>query len=293
MAAQRLDLTGVQRESAFPMKWFILFLFLAGAGGVGWWYWQKEQPIKDGPPVVLANPATVAAPAPVEDPARTELDVIWKQVEAGDNAAAATALTQFSITYAAHPLVWEAKDLLGKLNSKAMFGSGEYPGKRIYSVVSGDTLSKIATKEKTTVDFLLLGNQMDGTLIHIGQPLNVSPTDFQIELDVTNQSVFLHRGDQFFRYYIVQEASTQPAPGETTVTRKMAWTDGKQIAPGAPGYLEAVRWVVLGNGVTLHNAPKDKTADTPPGATYRLSDEAMRELCALLVNGSPVKITAP
>jgi N-acetylmuramoyl-L-alanine amidase len=47
-----------------------------------------------------------------------------------------------------------------------------------YTVISGDTLSEIAVKEKTTVESLkALNPQIQGDVIHVGDKLNVPPID--------------------------------------------------------------------------------------------------------------------
>jgi len=294
---------------------FLLILVILGALGYGGWYWWQQRAEKLQTAQAESNAEPTPTPEPKIDPARTELDAIWEQYNAGEIAEARQALREYEKKYRIHRLIWEAQDLLGKINSKLLFGPGEYEGESAYTVSSGDTLSKISAGQDTTVDFLLLANNLDSTLIRIGQRLQVMPATFSLRIDVPNQVVFLENDGKFFRYYPFEEknlpgAATGTETGE--VLRKMAWREGEQVPPGTEGYLDSMRWVMISvDSITLYNeaeeaasaeasptpesSAEEEQEDTqgptkPTGQTIKLTSEAMQEICALVSTGNRVTV---
>jgi len=293
------------------IRLLLILAILGGLGYGGYYFWQQRQKAQAAQAEAEASPTPT--PEPKVDPAREALDAIWATYNEGDVAAAREALKAYTAEYPYHTLIWEAQDLLGKINSNLLFGPGTYEGEKTYVVESGDTLSRISAREDTTVDFLLVANQLDSPLIRIGQELQVIPATFTVRVDLPNRCVFLARNEEFFRYYPFVDQSLRDSGAAETETgkvlRKMAWRDGKQVPPGTEGYLDSARWLVTSvDGITLYNTveptamaenatepeasstPDPAAIQTPTGQRIQLTQEAMKELCALVSSGNEVSV---
>ncbi len=251
------------------------------------------------------------APTPTPPPEPDSDTVLWEKVTAvvaeGDRSASRAALLTFIRENPAHPEVWTAKQTLGQIHSEMLFGSDAFPGKTQYTVVQGDTLSRISAREKTTIEFLMVANQLQNPNIGIGQQLSVIPSDFSVTIDMPNRCVMLNHGEEFFRFYPIIKSSGIPAgdtPVEGEVTRKMTWAGTTQVPPGSQKHLDAARWIgTSAAGITVygpHRAPAIDASTSPeetpaavpqnppPGPHVEVSQQAALEISALAGSGSPV-----
>src|SRR5207247_5939871 len=113
------------------------------------------------------------------------------------------ALIAFIEKYPAGLHVEEAKDLLGEINVDILLSRYPSPEKTEYVVVSGDVLAKIARKLKTTPELIMRMNNMSGTMLHIGEHLLISHTDFSLMIKPkTNVFVVMQHGDFYTTYHV-------------------------------------------------------------------------------------------
>ncbi len=81
----------------------------------------------------------------------------------------------------------------------------------IYTVVSGDTLSGIANKYKTTVEKLKVYNKLSTTTIRVGQEIKIPPADYEIPKAETTSTT-------------VEEDEQIPTESDTTATEQTSNT---------------------------------------------------------------------
>jgi len=101
-----------------------------------------------------------------------------------------------------------------------------------YVVKSGDVLAKIARKLKTTPELIMRMNNMNGTMLRIGERLLISNPDFSMVIQ-PKANWLCSSSWRFFKQYHVREAKLPPKQPSTItakVAETMAWKDGKRVA---------------------------------------------------------------
>ena len=93
------------------------------------------------------------------------------------------ALAAFIQKYPTGQHIEEAKDLLGEVNIDIFLSRTPSPEKEEYVVKPGDVLQKIAHKMKTTPELIMRMNNLNGTMLHIGEHLLISHPDFSIVIE--------------------------------------------------------------------------------------------------------------
>src|SRR5256886_14747848 len=156
--------------------------------------------------------------------------------------------------------VEEAKDLLGEVNVDILLSRYPSPEKTEYVVKSGDVLAKISRKLKTTPELIMRMNNMNGTMLHIGEHLLISHPDFSIVIQRKANLVVLLNHGAFFKQYHVREAKLppkQPAKITAKVAETMAWKGGKRVGIGSKEDLGStpVGRLAGAAGYTLYSVP--------------------------------------
>ncbi|MCE9519436.1 MAG: LysM peptidoglycan-binding domain-containing protein [Verrucomicrobia bacterium] len=114
----------------------------------------------------------------------------------------------------------EAKRIIGEMNLDALFSPNQNSTRKDYIVQPGDSLGRIASKNATTVECLLLANSMMSSALQPGDHLFVFPLDFEILVSVNAKTLALLRHGRFFKEYQAIEvrlpggfkAGVAPAP---------------------------------------------------------------------------------
>jgi LysM repeat protein len=178
----------------------------------------------------------------------------------------------------------EAKRIIGEMNLDALFSPSQNSTRKDYIVQPGDSLGRIASKNATTVECLLLANSMMSSALQPGDHLFVFPLEFEIQVSVRAKTLALLRHGRFFKEYQAVEVrlpggfkaatasvppksgesapppvTTAPAtkgskkqqpapppapPGELTLNDKAAWVDGKRVAPTNSHFISADKWLM-------------------------------------------------
>lgn len=200
----------------------------------------------------------------------------------------------------------ESKRIIGEINMDSLLSRTLSPGKKEYIVQRGDSLNLIASRNKTSLDFIQRANGMFTNTIHPGEKLVVFPlTDFSLVVDTENQLLTLKRKGRFFKEYPVSQISYPPgmrAPFKTKVTNKTAWDGKKKLRSTDFGYSHANRWITLQRSgfMLLPNGVKGQ----PPAGTIDpvkaleedyvygvfLLAEDIHEISAVVTTSTPVSI---
>jgi LysM repeat protein len=278
------------------MKWlFVLFLAVIIFGGAAWFGYNlfvKQE-------IELKKEQRGEIPtAPTPDISLPEFQAAAKLRQENKLPEARAALTTFIQKYPNGLHVEEAKDLLGGVNVDLLLSRIPAPGKEEYIVRPGDVLAKIAHKTKSTPELIMRMNNLNSTMLRIGERLLISHPEFSLVIQRKVQLVVLLDKGAFFKQYHIQEVKLppkQPARLTAKVAEIMAWNGGKRVGLGTKEYANSVRWIrISAPGYILYSVPDGghPNLDQPAPATgLGLSASDANELSSLVNTHTPVTVT--
>ena len=287
----------------------ILILLLAAAIFGGGTYAAWKLYIKPHQDLQMERASGPASPPP--DPTLPEYE---KRIAAQDSQSlidARNSWTDFIERFPESSKINEAKDILGKLNTAIFLSPIQTPEKEVYIVKSGDVITRVAQRLKTSPELLMRSNNMQGSMLRIGQKLLVSPNDFSMFISRRAQKVTLLNKGKFFKQYSIlkmpghsaaagpakKNAAPTPRPPKIQgkVTDRIAWYNGTRVNFTDKEFGSADHWVIVSPpGHSLYSerpaVPNGPPAQKPTGGGYVLAAEDLRELAALLKKNDPVTI---
>lgn len=278
------------------MKWlFVLFLAVIIFGGAAWFgynlFFKQEIELKKEQRGEIPT-------APTPDIGLPEFQAAAKLRQENKLPEARAALTAFIQKYPNGLHLEEAKDLLGEVNVDILLSRTPSPDKQEYIVRPGDVLAKIAHKTKSTPELIMRMNNLNSTMLRIGEKLLISHPEFSLVVQRNAKLVVLLDKGAFFKQYHVQEVKLppkQPSKLNTKVGEVMAWRGGKRVGLGTKEYVGSIRWVRLGApGYILYSVADaaHPHVDQPPPATgLALAASDVEELSSLVNSRTPVTIT--
>jgi LysM repeat protein len=278
------------------MKWlFVLVLAAVIFGGAAWFGYNLL--LKPQIEVQREQRGEVT-PQPTPDVSLPEFQAAAKLRQEGKLTEARAALIAFIQRYPGGLHVEEAKQLLGQVNVEILLSRIPSPEKEEYIVKRGDVLAKVAHKLKSTPELIMRMNNMNGTMLRIGEHLLISHPDFSILIERKNKLLVLLNHRQFFKQYHIQEeklAARQPEKISTKVAETMAWRNGKRVGYASKEYVGSTRWIRLTNpAYMLYSVPDPAhpNIDVPaPASGLGLAASDVEELSGLVDNRTLVTIT--
>ncbi len=277
------------------MKWlFAFFLAVAIFGTAAYFSYNLAKPAI----AVRQEQSGEVSAAPTPDVSLAEFQAAAKLRQDGKLVEAREALTAFIKKYPNGAHVDEAKDGLGAVNIDILFSPIPSPEKQEYTVKKGDVINRVAQKMKSTPELIMRTNNMNGTMLHIGEKLQISHPDFEILIQRKLKLLVLVNYKEFFKQYRLREeklSPKQPARITTKVAEIMAWKGGKRVGFGTREYATSTRWIRLSApGYYLYSLP-DAThpgQDQPPPPTgLGMNAGDLEELSSLVNSRTPVTIT--
>ncbi len=277
------------------MKWLlVLLLAVVIFGGAALFSYK----IFIRPEIVMrAERNAVAIPVPTPDISLPEFKAAEKLKNEGKLTEARAALTAFIQKYPSGLHVGEAQDLLGDVNINILLSDYPAPEKEEYTVRSGDVLTRVAGKFKSTPELIMRTNNLSGTMLRIGQKLRISHPEFSILIRRDAKLLYLLDRDHFFkRYHLLDEKMPAKTSAKTTtrVAEIMAWKNGKRVGLASPQFLNSTRWIRLAAaGYVIYSEPDDahQILDIPPpGVGLGMAASDVEELSSLVNPKTPVTI---
>lgn len=253
--------------------------------------------------IPTVSEAAVAAPASVATDSQTrELINLGNQYYAkGDLRLARTSYTQ------ALDGVLSAKDendllkVLGAINVRLFTSNASDGDLKLYTVVKGDSLSKIARDHKTTWQFLRRINGLDSNLIRIGQSLKVPKSQVALVVRRGKFVADLMVGGDFVKRYTVGTGKNTGTPlGEFTVLNRIEKPMDKDVPFGDPRHRLGTHWLGLQGangyeGYGIHGCRPEQYKELGTECSegcVRMTNEDAEEIHDLLPVGAKVIVKA-
>lgn len=270
----------------------ILFLVAAIFGGAAYYAYNLYlKPQK----IVKTKSSMAARSAPTPNRAAADFEALNATLKDKPRLEAISILHKFLTDNPSSTKAADARKLLGDLNIEEFFSRNPGPNKTEYIVVPGDSLARIASKNKVSFDLIIRANNIDRLLIHPGDRFMIPTGNFSLEISGQNKVVTLKDNGVFFKDYPLIFASL-PSNLNTegiAVMEKIAWHDGKRVAFGDKNYVGSSRWISLtSNGLTIYSVIEDGSPldIETPGSGAQLSPGDLEEIFALVNRGTPVTI---
>ena len=224
------------------MKWlFVLLLAVIVFGGAAFFSYnlfvKPERTIR-------AEKSGEIPVEPVPDISLPEFQAAAKLRQEGKLAETREALNLVLQKYPNGLHLEEAKDLLGDVNMEILLSEYRSPEKQPYIVRRGDVLARIAAKLKTTPELILRTNNLNNTMLRVGQLLLISRPDFSLFIQRKPQTIVLLNHGMFFKRYHIKTmklSPKQPPRISTHVAETMAWRNGKRVGFGSKEYIGSIR----------------------------------------------------
>jgi lipoprotein-anchoring transpeptidase ErfK/SrfK len=188
--------------------------------------------------------------------------------------------------------------LLGELNAQVVFSPVPAPEKVDHTIVTGDTLGKLAKKYGTTMELIKRGNGLSRDMIRLGDRLRIYQGRFAIDVSKSANSLTLTDNGKFFKRYRVGTGQYSKTPvGEFKVTMRIAqppWyrADGSTVPFGHPDNILGTHWLGLDvRSYGIHGTWETNSIGKQSSAgCIRLLNDDVGELYTLLPEGTPITI---
>lgn len=260
-------------------------LILGGSAYVSYELFWKPKVLDEQDRITKESRLVAEAPPDLSLPVFEKAMALLK---AGKSSEAQLAFQDFLRVFPKSTKTAEVRRELGTLNLATVFTPGGSADTVSYTVKSGDSLVRVASKFKTHADLIYRASGLDSINLQIGQKLTVPKLEPGIEIDRTAGTVTLLNQGAFFKDYAVLSTKVPTGVRSTKVVDKVALKDSKRVAFGSRDYAESERWLMLGGGVMIRGYVA-KAGETPPTGIL-LSPSDMDELFVLVSRGVPVTI---
>ena len=264
--------------------------------------------------------AIAATPTPTPDPGAHELQRLKSLRASGDNVGARDGLKTWIDSHPQSPLMKEARMELGRANLILLFQSSGNPEVITYTVVKGDSLAKIASKQKSNAELIQKANNLSSINLQIGQQLVIPSLKTSLELDRKAKSLTLLDNGIVVKEYPLLSSPSAPmkdVPALTTkILDKLANAGNKRVAFGDKAYAQSERIILLAGNFSIvgveisgpvpaptqvtpppaqtsqspNNSPSPTTSPLPLPPGYILSKEDLLEIFPLVSRNTPVII---
>jgi hypothetical protein len=196
--------------------------------------------------------------------------------------------------YPAAEAASEARRILGEMNVDRLLDPDWMEGKRVVTVKSGDTFTRIIRHNKTTMDSLIHLSKLmraDHRSLHPGDKLTVMPLDMRLVINIRRKTLTVWRQGEFIKEYPLQKISySRRGASRHLEVGSIMGQVGEKMYPSHMESYRLARKVIFLSDKSL--AIRALSADNSDGMQlgFFLSDADMEELPLLLRPGNDVEI---
>lgn len=233
----------------------LAFLIFGSAGYFGYELFIKPSRIEK-----MEKAAKAAAPAPsaTPDPGKPAFDSLKARQSSGITPALRDEWVSWTLTYTNSPLLPEARRQLGSANMTLLFQPGSDPAILTYTVVKGDSLAKIASRQHSSAELIQRANQLPSINLQIGQQLLIPTLKISLEIDRAGKTLSLLNNGAYLKEYPLLSCPSAPAKAAAITTRvldKSALSGTKRIAFGDKAYSAAEKSILLAQAPAIVSTP--------------------------------------
>jgi LysM repeat protein len=297
----------------------ILGLMIFGSGGYfGYILFIKPARAERKEKIAAASAPTATA---TPDPAIPEFQRLKKLQSSEITPSLRDSWASWIAAHPKSPLLPEGRRQLGAVNMALLFQPNDNPSLITYTVVKGDSLAKIASKQHSNAELIQKANQLPGINLQIGQQLIIPQLKLSLELDRAAKTLTLLNNGTYLREYVLLSAPPAPATPVTINTKvldKSAMAGSKRLAFGDKAYATSEKSILVAQSPAIVAAPQppptapvqpppaaadqgQTNASATPVATplptpmpmppgYVVSSTDLQEIFALVSRNSPVII---
>jgi LysM repeat protein len=305
------------RAQQFTILIAVVALGILGAAIIGVAYFF-EQVVKPETMALQTIKQQQQAPDSIPDPGAKEYEVAIGLLKEGEVVTARDRFAYVMRYYPESAKFAEAKRVLGEINLDLLLSDVPAPGKIKYVVKSGDAgLAAIASRHKTTVDYIVRANGLSGNVIHPGDEYWLAPLIFVLEARMAKRELVVYRVESpelasaakeatgptgtpvetFFKAYPILDANLPPTvkvPSSADISDKPAWlANGRRAAFGNASYHAAHRWLQTSRpGLVIQAAPEDpETASIERKSGILLAPADINELYTYIRTGTELRLS--
>ncbi len=196
------------------------------------------------------------------------------------------------------PLLANTQVRLGNVNVALLFSPIVTELDAVHVVRPGDTLGKIASSYRTTVEFVRRANGLKGDIIRPDQKLKIPKGTFSIVVDKSQNQLLLTENDQFVKTYRVatgKEDSPTPVGTFKVVNRipdPVWYKQGAVVPPESPENILGTRWLGIDKkGYGIHGSvDPDAVGQRVTAGCVRMTNGDVEELFDIVPVGTEVTI---
>ncbi len=251
----------------------------------------------------------------VTDPSIASFDAALGLQNSGKILEAQAAWLTWLANYPNAPRKKEALTLLGKANMD-LLSSPPSESKENYTVIKGDSLDRIARKQKSNPELIQRLNNLPNINLQIGEVLFVPELSTELQIDRDAGLLILKNHGQFLKCYPLlsypAKGTQKKSPQITTILDRITTSENKRTAFGDKKYAASQRIILLRFGGNILTPPptqvtnerpaldNNSTAKTPtsgPNTTspampagFVISTDDMKEIFPFLSKDTSVRI---
>jgi len=192
----------------------------------------------------------------------------------------------------------KAQGALEDLNVQILFSGIMTPDSETYTVQKGDNLTRIAKKFNTTLELITRSNNLQGSVLRVGQKLKVCKAKFSIVVDKSQNILTLKSNGEVFKTYRVSTGKNMTTPiGTFKIVNKIVdppwFPAGRKMVPaGDPTNVLGSRWMGISSpsyGIHGTTDPDSIGRNVTEGC-IRMKNSDVEELYAIVPEGTEVVI---
>jgi hypothetical protein len=188
----------------------------------------------------------------------------------------------------------ESRRIVGEVNLDLLLSKIPMPGKVEHKVRRGEALVTIASRNQTTIDYIMRANGKTSEFIFPDELLTVYPLRFRVEISLGKGTVTVFDGEALFKEYQILDRNLPAdikAPVATTVSERVAWHGDQPVNFTHPAYMSCAKWIRTGKiGLFIRQSnPGGEGGESRPFGVM-LANEDLEELFTILRVGSKVDL---
>ncbi len=275
----------------FLLAFFALLICVGGVFGA-YFYWKKyAQPEIDVNRHILGKGGDVRERP---DLGKRHFDAALELLRQGELVSARDRLLYLMQYFPESATYPEALRIVGEVNMDLLVSKIPMPAKTEHTVRRGEALVTIASRNNTTIDYIMRANGKISEFIFPDEVLTVYPLNFRIEINLAKKSLRVYDGDVLFKEYAILDRNLPgdfKPPVATTVSERVAWYDNQPVNFTHPQYMNCAKWIRTGKmGLFLRQAESAGEGGEARPYGLMLANQDIEELFTILRVGSKVDV---